>query len=130
LVAILSTEGQADVYTYGFECITNSKPPHAQTGQAELFVDVGNTLPDGTSLPKNQALFTFRNIGPSASSITDIYFDDGSLSGIRCLIDNDDGFGSPLRYGDSGVDFSAGASPGNLPGHDEIDPPFERQKAF
>ena len=60
-----------------------------------------------------QAEFKFQNSGPSASSITDIYFEDGTLLGIA---DIDDSL--------PGVDFDAGASPPNLPGGNALDPDF------
>jgi hypothetical protein len=43
-------------------------------GEAQLFVEL-------TDLG-SQVEFTFTNIGPDASSITDVYFDDGTLLGI------------------------------------------------
>ena len=44
--------------------------------------------------------------------------------GISGLIDADEG------GGDSGVDFSPGASPGNLPSGNTVDPAFETTKDF
>jgi hypothetical protein len=76
--------------------------------ESQLFVDV-------TAKGTEQVQFSFRNVGPVESSITDVYFDDGSLLGISSLIDKDDGVG-----GHSGVDFSRGANPPDLPGGDQI----------
>jgi hypothetical protein len=53
--------------------------------------------------------FVFRNVGSTASSITDIYFDDGSLVGSTFGLD----FGS-------GVKYSKNANPGDLPGGNAI----------
>jgi hypothetical protein len=66
---------------------------------SQLFVDV-------TDNGGNSVLFTIRNTGPLASSIADVYFDaDGSsLSALSGIINS------------AGVDFAAGATPGNLPG--------------
>jgi hypothetical protein len=47
--------------------------------------------------------FTFTNTGSEASSIADVYFDDGTLLGIASILDG------------TGVDFEEGASPANLP---------------
>jgi hypothetical protein len=58
----------------------------------------------------NQVDFIFRNSGPLASSITDVYFDDGTLLGIAAVMN-----------GGPGVSFSQGASPGNLPGGNAVD---------
>jgi hypothetical protein len=43
------------------------------------------------------------NSGPLASSITDVYFDDGALLRIAGLIDADDGVGGMLGLGAAGV---------------------------
>lgn len=102
--------------TRSFENITANSIADAAIGEAQLFVDIDNL----GNAAGNQVLFTFRNTGPLASSITDIYFDDGSLLGIFALIDADDGVG-----GDAGVDFSQGASPPNLPGANNASPPFQ-----
>lgn len=59
----------------------------------------------GWSSGAHHVLFTFRNLGPLASSITGVYFDDGTLLGIASITDSG-----------SGVSFSQGATPGNLPG--------------
>ncbi len=60
----------------------------------------------------------FSNNGPADSSITGVYFDDGTLLGIAGLIDaDDDALGS---FGDPGVDFSQGASPPDLPGGNAV----------
>ena len=109
-VVILSTEARADLY--GFKNITNNLAGDAAIGEAQLFVDV--TDPGG-----GQVLFTFSNIGPEASSITDIYFDDGPLLGPPTVID------SP-----PGTSFSLFASPPNLPGWSTMVPPFEATAGF
>jgi hypothetical protein len=89
----------ASAVPYGFTNITNNNPGDAGIGEAQLFLDVA-------SYGVNQVLFTFTNTGPSASSITDIYFDDDVP-----LLDFSD-----FIYPTSGVKFTVGASPSNLPG--------------
>ena len=81
-VVIFSTEARAA--TYGFQCITNNSLTDAAIGEAQLFVDV--TDPGG-----DQVLFTFINDGPEASSITDVYFDDGALLGLAAIDNSDPG---------------------------------------
>ena len=81
-------------------------------GEAQLFVDV---IDAGGS----QVLFTFRNTGPAASSITDIYFDDGSLLALTVIDDSE-----------PGVSFSQFATPGNLPGGNNLVPSFMTMSGF
>lgn len=101
----------ARAVVFGFECITFNSATDCATGEAQLSVDVTGTG-DG------RVLFTFFNAGPGASAITDVYFDDGTLLALAGLIDeDDDALGS---YGDPNVDFSPGASPGDLPGGQTI----------
>jgi len=98
--------------TYSFACITDTNPINAAIGEAQMFVDVSD--PGG-----NQVLFWFRNIGPEASSITDVYYDDGGLLGIAS-IDNS----CP------GVSFSQPAIPANLPGWNLASPKFYTTEDF
>jgi len=105
----VSIPAQAAV-TYSFECITTNDPSgySAHVGEASLFVDVSKPFE-----ASEQTLFTFRNeLGfdsPYDSYfIKGVYFYDGALLGIESLIDSDDPDEGP--YGDSGVDFTEGAS--------------------
>lgn len=94
-----------------FGCITGNLAGDCAIGEAQLAVEL-------TDLGSGQVLFTFSNSGPAASSITGVYFDDGTLLGIAGLIDSDDdALGS---FGDPGVDFSQGASPPDLPGGNTV----------
>lgn len=92
--------------TFGFYNITNNSATNATIGETQLFVDV---IKDDAFV--NQVLFTFRNIGPAASSITDVYFDDGALLGIAQIINAP----APMV-----VAFSQYASPSNLPGGNDV----------
>lgn len=89
--------------------ITANDPLDAAIGEAQIFITVSNPNPGA-----NQVLFTFENIGSADSSITDVYFDDGDLLAIA-FIDNSD----------LGVLFTAEATPGELPGGNNVDPPFD-----
>ncbi len=104
--------GTTQAERYGFICITNGSISDAGIGEAQLFMDV---TPEGD----NQVLFTFTNTGPEASSITDIYFDDGTLLGIAD-IDNS----AP------DVVFSMQATPSDLPDGNNISPPFVTSVGF
>lgn len=110
LLVILSTQATADLYEDWAVVENNSGMPGAVA--AQLSVDV--TDPGG-----GQALFTFNNAGPLDFFIADIYFDDGALLAIAS-IDNTD----------PGVSFSAPASPGNLPGGNNVIPPFVTTTGF
>ena len=106
VMSVLQTTSAAAL-PLGFSCITGNNAGDCAMGQAQLGVNV-------TDLGGGQVLFMFSNAGPGASSITDVYFDDGTLLGIAGLIDADDNALGP--FGNPGVDFSQGASPPNLPG--------------
>ena len=96
----------ANALVYTFDNITNNNVADVAIGEDQLWVEV-------TDAGSGQVLFTFGNTGPYASSICDVYFDDGTLLGIAS-IDNTD----------TGVSFSQDASPGDLPGGNEISPSF------
>jgi len=99
-------------YSFDISC-SNTNPANVATGAAQLFVRVS----EGPGA--NQATFRFVNTGPSASSITDIYFDDGSLLGIASITDSG-----------AGVDFSQFASPPNLPAGHDCTPDFDVTAGF
>lgn len=101
----------AQAVPLGFYNITANNPDDAAIGEAQLWVDV---LPADSG----RVSFTFHNNGPAACSITDVYFDDGSLLGLAEIING------------PGVSFSRGASPPNLPGGNTLDPPFVVTRCF
>ena len=94
-----------------FGCITNESAQNCATGALQLTVEV-------LAAPNGQVQFIFRNIGSAASSIADVYFDDGTLLGLASITNG------------PGVNFSQGASPGNLPGANNISPAFETTAGF
>lgn len=98
--------------TYSFTNITNNNAVNAAIGEAQLFVELFDPGP-------GQINFTFTNIGPAASSITDVYYDDGALLGIASII-NTPGF----------VEFSQWATPPDLPGGNLAVPPFTTTLGF
>jgi len=89
--------------TFSFTNITNNNAANAAAGEAQLSVELFDL---GSS-----ASFVFSNSGPNPSSITDIYFDDGSTSIFAAVIGLSD-----IDNSDPGVAFSPLATPGNLPG--------------
>jgi len=80
-------------------------------GEAQLFVELFDLT--------TQVNFVFTNTGPDASSITDVYFDNGSLLGIASIIN------TPTL-----VEFSQLASPPDLPGGNLVVPPFTVTMGF
>jgi hypothetical protein len=111
----LSPAAKAETISLGFDIIPSTASAVAQQAEGQFRVEVSND-----NLAAGQVLFTFLNVGTIASSITDIYFQDGTLLSIARIINEPDpsskrGF---LTY------FSNGASPGNLPGGESLDPAF------
>jgi hypothetical protein len=117
-LGILATPGSAQAVLLGFQNISTNNVGDATIGEAQLTVDV-------TEAAGGLVSFLFSNSGPAASSITDVYFDDGSLLAIAQIIDADDGMG-----GDPGVDFSQLANPSNLPSANSASPPFVTTAGF
>ncbi len=93
------------VYTFGESC-TNNLPGDVLIGLAQLSFEVSA---NGSNVD-----FTFNNVGANACSITDLYWDDSGAT-IASLFSITNG---------PGTSFSAGASPGNLPGGNNCTPPF------
>jgi len=118
-LAGMSAASAVPTVTLGFDNITGNNAVDAANGEGQLFVDVVDLDPTG------QVRFDFRNVGPEAMSITDVYFDDGSLLGIASLVDSDEGTG-----GDPNVDFSEGASPPDLPGGNDPSVNFNTTAGF
>lgn len=108
VVAVLMVVGSANATPYYFTRITNNGGAAIPWNQ--LWVDVTANL--------SLVDFTFYNDVGVASSITDIYFDDGTLLGI-----------STIRSS-AGVEFSQLAKPGNLPSANSASAPFEASEGF
>lgn len=106
-------------YTYSFNAIQddNYEPINAGIGMSQLFFDVSSY---GSQPGKVE--FLFYNSGPNDMSITGIYFDD-RIDLLSGPVDVDDSL--------SGVNFSDGATPGNVPGGQNIPPmPFSVTDGF
>ena len=79
-------------------------------------VDIADQLVvEVTSLASNQVQFKFKNLGPIASFIMGVYFDDGALLGATFIIDD---------ASDPNVDFEQILTPADLPAGKSIDPDF------
>jgi len=98
--ALFAFGSVAEAQNYSFNCITNNSAADCATGEAQLALSVTTAA--------GLVNFRFTNSGPSASSITDVYFDwASSLYALGQGVLTDSG---------AGVSFSWGASPQNLPG--------------
>ena len=122
-VVILSTEARAGLYTFDvWEPITNNSDYEVEFAQG-LSLEVTD---DG--MDPGEVLFKFFNnstidpdpgntgtdtVGPG--SITDIYFDDGALDAIVSIPNPNPSY----------VFFDSPASPGNVPGWNTVNPPFD-----
>lgn len=92
---------------YSFTGVTNNDVDDTAIGEAQMFVEVSNPFAGS-----EQTLFTFMNIGPEASYISDVLFFDGVLlEPIASLIDVDDTFGDLV--GDENVNFTDGSNESN-----------------
>jgi hypothetical protein len=99
----------AQALPLSFDNITRNSVADATIGEHQLFLDVAPAEKNGLT----GVGFTFSNIGPAASSITDVYFDDGALLALMTITNS------------TGVEFAQGASPKNLPGRNSIFPVFD-----
>lgn len=111
LGALLLASAPASAVTLGFDCLTGNLAGDCAVGEAQLTVDV---IDGGAGI----VLFHFKNAGPAASSISEVYFDDGSLLALSSVIDG------------PGVDFEPDANPPDLPGGQNATPPFEVTAGF
>lgn len=105
LVVLLLSLTATHAATYGFKNITHNNASAAAIGEAQIQMEVSRA---GTfwvgEQQYEQVAFKFINSGLNACSITDIYFDDGTLLEIAGITAS------------SGVQFGIVATPGNLPG--------------
>ncbi len=111
LALLIGSAAPSGAVTLSFDCITGNVAGDCAIGEAQLSVDV--TDPGGGEID-----FTFHNAGPAASSIADVYWDDGTLLGISSITNM------------AGVQFSNPANPANLPGAGNASPPFQTTAGF
>ena len=96
----------AQALQFNFNNITHDNAVNKLTGERQLLVDVTDSS-GKENLASNNVLFKFSNVGPFASSITQIYFDNSTvLKSMGTIADSG-----------AGVDFEASTKGGmNLPG--------------
>jgi hypothetical protein len=103
--------GSANAVGYGFGCVTNDSAVDCAIAESQITMEV-------TEEGSGQVRFTFTNAGPDASAVEGIYFDDGTLLGIASVVSG------------PGTSFMQGASPPDLPGGNELTPPFVTTAGF
>ena len=121
VIGVFASTLQAEVTTFRFEAITSNDPCNAAIGEDQLYMDVYNT---GSTVK-----FRFRNEGPVHSSITGIWFDDGSLLGISHIIDLQTYDPCDPCSGHPDVDFEPDGNQ-NLPGAGSMEYPFMATEGF
>lgn len=99
---------------YGFACISGNDPAACADGTSRLTMDV-------QSAAGNRVDFTFRNLSQLGSSITEIYFDDGTLLGIASVFDS----GAGVTYSQVGS-----SAPPDLPAGNALSLPFHVTAGF
>jgi hypothetical protein len=107
---VIGSAAMAAPVTVNFTRITSNGSANPAAQLSAIISDAGS----------NQVAVRFLNdvSNGMAASITDVYFDDGTLMGISSVTSS------------AGVNFSQGASPGNLPGGNNISPAFETTQGF
>lgn len=119
LAAMLFICGSASAATLRFGGVPGSTGTNNDSGEQQLTVDIFSPSTDPVR-EGNFIAFLFKNIGSAQSTITDIYFDDGTILGLATIVDDPD----------NGVDFGQPVEPPNLPGGQNLTPPFEATQAF
>jgi hypothetical protein len=111
-------------HQYGFYNITNNNAAdNSATAQFSVTVyGAGETVTGFKTGPvtvgAGQAMFVFSNAVGVQSSITDVYFQDGTLLSLSTI------------YQTNGVSFVAPATPSDLPGGNNLTPSFHTTRQF
>ncbi len=99
----------AQALQFNFNNITHNSAVNESTGERQLLVDVTDSF-GKENLASNNVLFKFSNVGPFASSMTQIYFDNSTvLKSMGTIADSG-----------AGVDFVAATGNMNLPGGNTV----------
>lgn len=107
--------GQAQAVTLDFSCIVADDDPYTtDCTYAEDQLSVEVTLIDNLTDP-DQVLLTLINTGTEQLTITEVYLDDGGLLFVTPIDPDTD-----LTYSGAGVLFEVPATPGDLPGGNNV----------
>jgi hypothetical protein len=133
LCAIAFQPAEAGMVTLGFSNISNNSGVAATVATqlkvvvADQAVDLNTLFPtvyantaanEIGAASAGHLRFIFANLGTTASSICDVYFDDGTLMGISSI------------FSSTGVSFDDPAHPADLPGGNSITPKFDVSQGF
>ena len=126
-LAVVSTAAVArGDMIFGFVPVSSSNTTNTATagqytvrvlGPGESF-DFGATGSGLRTVGGGQSMFVFQNSAAQQSSITDVYFQDGTLLGISTV------------FGTAGVAFGYPATPSDLPSGKNLDPDFVTTVGF
>ncbi|MCI0332293.1 MAG: hypothetical protein L0228_03580 [Planctomycetes bacterium] len=125
LVLSVGSSASAALFTVGgFINITNNGNDNVGAQLSVDVLDAAQALSDysidiSSLSDDDEVLFVFKNAVGTTSSITDVYFDDGTLFGLAAVYDVT-----------AGVSFNNPASPGSLPGQNGATPPFVTTVGF
>ena len=111
VLLVLGMVSSACALPYSFYKITDN-------GNTNVASQLSANVFTGAGIYAGQVGFTFSNAGPIGSSITDIYFDDGTLLALASIVNG------------AGTLFASPATPGDLPGGNLASPPFVTTDAF
>lgn len=100
-LAAFALASPASAVTFGFDCISGGSNTACGVGEAQLFVDV-------TDSGGGTVTFTLRNVGPTTSSVANVYLDFPFE------------FGSSSLSSSTGVKFNKGGNPKKLPGGNTV----------
>jgi hypothetical protein len=105
MAALLSFgAGIANAATYGFDCITGNSVTNCSTGESQLTMDVGDA-------GGGNVFFQFFNLGPLASSITQIYWEAGTPAILADLLTVVNSVGTSFAEDTGNLNLPGGNAP-------------------
>lgn len=120
-------------FDIGFERITfnNTENLSSQLGLT-VYDDTFATDPYGVAIGPDQALFVFENLVGITANVAEIYVDDGTIVGLDRVINSQDLTGASgfTDFVPGGPDSNDPPKPPNLPGGENLVPPFVATKVY
>lgn len=121
-VLLMPMTAQALMIDIGFDRITSNNAENVANQLSAQLRDGSSAVSDfNLALAADEVLFTFKNSAAVASSVAEVYFDDGVIFSQTGLYNSLGGF----------TDFVGGTpTPSNLPAGNTINPPFSATASF